>query len=576
MRVKYPRTPHLPWSPGATADDVRLVDLRALEGREVVVTEKLDGENTTLYRDGLHARSLDSAHHPSRSRLKALHGRVASQIPEGWRVCGENVFARHSIEYRALEGCFYAFSVWAAERCLSWDETVRFTTERLGVPTPRVLHRGIFDARALRKLKVERDRVEGYVVRLADGFAFADFEHSVAKWVRSEHVTTDAHWMQSDVVPNGLSDRAALWEVRSGGASDVEGLLRALGIMDAPSEGAEIVAAHLDARGRRGDARLAGVLACTLSSSDLRDEGRRSWLAPRLVAPLGMRLARTVADLVGRRRAASWEVPDAARVAQLRRLARGTGVAALAALAHVATDPQQAELFELFADEAGVLREAPFEHLRAPLDAALAGEDPDVRDHAWAAILERFTESKLQSPEEALAIAHPMRRVLPPRLVITVGPSGSGKSTFADRLGCPVISLDRLRAARGDRADQSDNDAVLRRAVDLLEAAMRAGGQAVWDATALDPRQRGIPLRAARRHGALVTFAVFLAPDEQVLEQNGAREHAVPDAIVRAQLARRVLPHAGEADRILYIDARGEVADISGSLDDRAHAELRA
>ena len=73
-----------------------------------------------------------------------------------------------------------------------------------------------------------------------------------------------------------------------------------------------------------------------------------------------------------------------------------------------------------------------------------------------------------------------------------------------------------------------------------------------------------------------MTFAVFLAPDEQVLEQNGAREHAVPDAIVRAQLARRVLPHAGEADRIVYIDARGEIADISGSLDDRAHAELRA
>ncbi len=52
MRVSYPRTPHLPWSPGVAADDVRVADLSGLARREVVVTEKLDGENTTLYSDG--------------------------------------------------------------------------------------------------------------------------------------------------------------------------------------------------------------------------------------------------------------------------------------------------------------------------------------------------------------------------------------------------------------------------------------------------------------------------------------------------------------------------------------------
>lgn len=105
-RVHYPRTPHLPWSPGATADDVRTTDLSGLAGREVVVTEKLDGENTTLYRDGLHARSLDSAHHPSRAWVKSLHGSVASAIPEGWRVCGENMYARHSLGYDDLDSWF--------------------------------------------------------------------------------------------------------------------------------------------------------------------------------------------------------------------------------------------------------------------------------------------------------------------------------------------------------------------------------------------------------------------------------------------------------------------------------------
>ena len=59
MRRKYPRTPHLPWSPGLSSDDTRLGQARQFAGREVVVTEKLDGENTTLDRRGLHARSLD-------------------------------------------------------------------------------------------------------------------------------------------------------------------------------------------------------------------------------------------------------------------------------------------------------------------------------------------------------------------------------------------------------------------------------------------------------------------------------------------------------------------------------------
>ncbi len=60
-RYKYPRTPHLKWSPGRSADDVELATTEAFEGEEVVVTVKLDGENTTIYRDYLHARSLDTA-----------------------------------------------------------------------------------------------------------------------------------------------------------------------------------------------------------------------------------------------------------------------------------------------------------------------------------------------------------------------------------------------------------------------------------------------------------------------------------------------------------------------------------
>lgn len=92
-RTKYPRTLHVPWSPGLMNDDRAMDHLGGFVGLDVVVTEKLDGENTTLYADGLHARSIDGRHHPSRDWVKAAHGRVAWTIPEGWRICGENMYA---------------------------------------------------------------------------------------------------------------------------------------------------------------------------------------------------------------------------------------------------------------------------------------------------------------------------------------------------------------------------------------------------------------------------------------------------------------------------------------------------
>jgi hypothetical protein len=72
-RVKYPRTFHFPWSPGRTNDDRVMDDPNAaFGGAEVVVTEKCDGENTTFYRDYLHARSIDYAPHPSRDRVRII------------------------------------------------------------------------------------------------------------------------------------------------------------------------------------------------------------------------------------------------------------------------------------------------------------------------------------------------------------------------------------------------------------------------------------------------------------------------------------------------------------------------
>lgn len=204
---KYPSTPHLPWSPGASADDVWVDTIAQFDGREVVVTEKMDGENTTMYRDHMHARSLDSRHHPSRSWVKALHSQIAHLIPAGWRVCGENLYARHSIAYEGLTSYFVVFSIWDERNvCLSWADTVEWAA-LLGLEVAPVLWSGVWDARALMQLADELDltRQEGYVVRDADAFAFEDFTTHIAKWVRPDHVQTDQHWMHGPIIPNGLA-----------------------------------------------------------------------------------------------------------------------------------------------------------------------------------------------------------------------------------------------------------------------------------------------------------------------------------------------------------------------------------
>jgi hypothetical protein len=108
--VKYPRTPHVRWSPGCQADDIQIAHEPDPDD-EIIQTVKMDGENTTLYRDRLHARSLNANPHPSRGWVKNLHAQMRHDIPEGWRVCGENLYAQHSIAYRNLESYFLVFSI---------------------------------------------------------------------------------------------------------------------------------------------------------------------------------------------------------------------------------------------------------------------------------------------------------------------------------------------------------------------------------------------------------------------------------------------------------------------------------
>lgn len=204
--IKYPRTPHLPWSPGRSSDDIYLSTDETLIGLQVVVTEKMDGENTSLYKQGVHHRSLDDKnYHPSRTWVKNLHAQIAYQLPAGFRICGENLYAQHSLRYESLPTYFMVFSMWSNTLCLSWDETLRWT-EKLGLTVAPVLYEGEYSRKAIESLSVDTSVSEGYVVRNRDSFQYEDFDKNIAKWVRKDHIVDSGttHWMTKKVIPNGV------------------------------------------------------------------------------------------------------------------------------------------------------------------------------------------------------------------------------------------------------------------------------------------------------------------------------------------------------------------------------------
>lgn len=204
--VKYPRTHHLAWSDGVNDDDRVIDSMDAFVDQRVIVTEKLDGENTSLYQGYTHARSVDGRSHPSRDWVKQFWSTISADIPKGWRICGENLYAKHSISYANLPTYFMGFSIWNERNvCLNWDETIEWFT-LFGITPVPVLYDGIYNETEIRKLWDAKnwDTSEGYVVRLASEIPYGDFRRKVGKFVRKGHVQTAKHWLYGRQIERNL------------------------------------------------------------------------------------------------------------------------------------------------------------------------------------------------------------------------------------------------------------------------------------------------------------------------------------------------------------------------------------
>ena len=173
---------------------------------DLLITEKMDGENTTIHSAGTHARSPDSRYHPSRDWLKAFAAGISPQLADDERIVGENLYAQHSLGYDALPSYFMGFSLIVGNEIQPWDATLlRF--EELGITPVTTLYRGAFTQGLFERFASQLDltKQEGFVARVVAGYSETEMPLRMGKYVRANHVQSEIHWMKSEITPNRLA-----------------------------------------------------------------------------------------------------------------------------------------------------------------------------------------------------------------------------------------------------------------------------------------------------------------------------------------------------------------------------------
>lgn len=201
---KYPRTYHFTFSPGTTSDDRIAHSWDAILSQELVITEKLDGENTCLKPEGVFARSHAA---PTRNVWAKNMWQIWEMLKNDLgdlEIFGENLYGIHSIEYQNLPAHFFIFAIRQGETWLSWDD-VKLYADVLNLPTVPEIQCGFFNEETLNQAIAEGMKrgsafggeCEGFVVRNKAAFQLEMFSQNVLKYVRKNHVKTDEHWSRN-------------------------------------------------------------------------------------------------------------------------------------------------------------------------------------------------------------------------------------------------------------------------------------------------------------------------------------------------------------------------------------------
>lgn len=216
---KYPRIPHLGVSAAATTDDV-VLDRAAHEQllhRSVVVEEKLDGMNVTIWMDGgvphVATRGGERSRDRSGERGRLMrwaagaHDALDAALGGNLALYAEWVRRRHAVAYEALPGPLVGLDVYDrhATRFLAIDERDRILAE-LGIPPPPRRFHGVLGSESrllelLGRSAFAAVRAEGLVVRTPDRETVAKVVDPVYRGIGT------APWLGENLIASSPSAR---------------------------------------------------------------------------------------------------------------------------------------------------------------------------------------------------------------------------------------------------------------------------------------------------------------------------------------------------------------------------------
>jgi len=249
---KYPRTPHLMGSRLQPGDeDLSQIPFSEIQGRHLVIEEKIDGANTAISFGENGELLLQSRGHYLTGGYRERHYNLMKQwvnvhrdnfyhvLGKQYIMYGEWMYAKHSIYYDALPDYFMEFDIMDRETGKFLDTpSRRRLTSQMPVSSVLVLAEGKFQkieevlsylghSHFIRDGHIERLReyclangldadkrvqetdstamMEGLYIKVEE----EGFVQERLKYVRAAFLQTilesDSHWIDRPIVPNGLA-----------------------------------------------------------------------------------------------------------------------------------------------------------------------------------------------------------------------------------------------------------------------------------------------------------------------------------------------------------------------------------
>lgn len=202
--MKYFKTYHLPFSPGKLKYDKVLNSIYHLLKKNLIFTEKLDGSNICLCKEGVFSRShAQFAKHHSFDMLKKIYNNIKNNIPENYLFYGEWLYAVHSIKYDKLPNYLFLFAIYDKNKKVwkNWD-FVKEYSYKLNIPTVPFLGEiccfSVYELENVINLLMKNgskygNEIEGIIIRT--NVDFIDPNINVAKYVRENHTQTNKNWL---------------------------------------------------------------------------------------------------------------------------------------------------------------------------------------------------------------------------------------------------------------------------------------------------------------------------------------------------------------------------------------------